>query len=327
LLRALALALLLLCAPHPAAAHLAVTDFRGREVRLARPAERIVCLIESALSGLYMLGAQDQLVGISRNVYEGQVFARYAALDPRIRDRRLPAPGNWDFVSIEGVAALRPDLVVIWSQQTDSIAVLEALGIPVYGVFIERREDVYRELRDLGRLTGRGARAEELVAWTEGELAALAGRLEGLPESGRPRVYFMWAQGDLETSCRGSTVDDLIRMAGGRNACEEEAEHRVVSRERLLAWDPDVVVMWVNDRKDPEDVLRDPQWRSVSAARTGRVHELPEVFLCDLWTLKFVHPIKLLGAWLHPERFAGVDLDREADRMLRALYGPGAGRP
>lgn len=204
-----------------AAAEISVTDFRGRGVRLTRPAERIVCLIESALSGIYMLGAQDRIVGVSRNVYEGQVFSRDAALDSRIRDRLLPAPGNWDFVSIKGAAALRPDLVVIWSQQTESIAALEGLGIPVYGVFIERKEDVYREVRDLGLLTGTEGRAEELVAWTQGELAALAARLGDLEEAERPGTYFLWAKGDLATSCRGSTVDDLIRLAGGRNVCEE----------------------------------------------------------------------------------------------------------
>ncbi len=322
--RALAV-VLLLCIATPAAAGVAVTDFRGREIRLAKPAERIVCLLESALSGLYMLGAQDRVVGISRNVYEGQVFARYAALDPRIRDRRLPAPGNWDFVSIEAVAALRPDLVVIWSQQTESIAALEALGIPAYGVFIASKEDVYRELADLGRLTGTEARARERVAWAKAELAALDARLGRLGETERPGTYFLWAQEDLATSCRGSTVDDLIRLAGGRNVCEEAAEHRVVSRERLLAWNPEVVVLWVNDRKDPAHLLADPQWRRVSAARTGRVHELPEVFLTDLWTLKFVHAVKLLAVWLHPERFAGLDLDAEARRMLDALYGPGTG--
>lgn len=77
----------------------------------------------------------------------------------------------------------------------------------------------------------------------------------------------------------------------------------------------------------PGQILADPKWRSVSAARTGRVHELPEVFLYDLWTLKFVYAAKLLAGWLHPERFGGLDLAADARRLLDALYGLGTGGP
>ena len=119
-----------------------VTDFRGKRVNFTKPVKRIVCLIESALSGLYMLGQADKIVGISRNVYEGEVFKYYAQLDIRIKNRTLPAPGNWDFVNIESVINLKPDLVIIWASQTESIKALEERGIPVYGVFLKSIQDV-----------------------------------------------------------------------------------------------------------------------------------------------------------------------------------------
>ena len=149
-----------------------VTDFRGKTLRFEAPVRRIVCLIESALSGIYMLGEEQRVVGLSRNIYTGNVYSHYAALDDRIREKKLPAPGNWDFVNLESVVALRPDLVVIWSQQTEAIASLEEKGIPVFGVFIQRKEDVYREIEALGRLTGNLKRAESLIQHTKGELSA-----------------------------------------------------------------------------------------------------------------------------------------------------------
>ena len=141
LLLLLLLPLSLLLPGGPAAAEgVAVTDFRGKRIELEKPAERIVCLLESALSGLYMLGAEDRLVGISTNVYQGSVFPYYAAMDERMRERTLATPGNWDFVNIESMVALQPDLVIVWSGQEESIAALEEKGIPVFGVFIERFE-------------------------------------------------------------------------------------------------------------------------------------------------------------------------------------------
>lgn len=299
-----------------------VRDFRGKALSLPRPARRIVCLMESALSGLYMLGAQDQVVGVPAQVYRPPVQAWYTALDDRLRQRRLPAPGNWDFVSLEGVIALRPDLVILWSSQGEVIAALESRGIPVYGIFLKSREDLYREIRDLGTLTGHSPRAEELVAYTRAEVERFAQRTRRIPMHQRPGVYFMWAQGKLETSGGGSTVDDLLTLAGGRNVAGDiPREHVTVGLERLLGWNPDLIVMWNNERLTPAQVMGDPQWRSVQAIQKGRIHMLSEVFLCDLWTLKYPFAIKQVAQWCHPGLFRDLNLAQEEQAMLKHLYG------
>ncbi len=330
--RAVLCVILLLCAAAPgpargagaskqAAEPIRVTDFRGKDLVFAEPAGRIVCLIESALSGLYMLGAQERVIGISRNVYTESVNRYYASLDERIRKKELPAPGNWDFISLESIVSLRPDLVIIWAEQSEAIDSIERRGIPVYGVFLQRLEDVYREIGDLGLLTGRTERAAGLVRHTKQRVGRIEKRLASIPAEDRPGIYYMWAQGPLETSCGVSTVDDLIRLAGARNVCASiPREHLVVNMERILSWNPDLIVMWYNTRLDPEDILQKGQWQAVSAVRKGRVHELPDVFLCDLWTLKFPYAVWMLAKWSHPDLFQDVDLVKEKEEMLRFLY-------
>jgi iron complex transport system substrate-binding protein len=298
-----------------------VTDFRGKVLRADKPVRRIVCLIESALSGLYMLGEEKRVVGVSQNIYTGNVFPYYAAMDPRIKNKRLPVPGNWDFVNLESVVALKPDLVIIWAHQTESIAALEQRGIPVYGVFIKQQEDVYREIQDLGILTGRAARAQELIDYTKKELARFQKRVAAIPQKNRPGVYYMWAQGNLETSCGQSTVNDLIEQAGGRNVCASlPNEHVTVNLEKVLSWNPDLIVMWTNDKKDPIDIIRDPQWKRIKAVKDQRVHEFPEFFLCDLWTLKFLFAVKMTAKWTHPALFKDIDLSKEKKQMLQFFY-------
>jgi iron complex transport system substrate-binding protein len=300
-----------------------VTDFRGKEVRIKQPARRIVCLIESALTGLYMLGVENSVVGISTNIYQGNVYPYYAAMDERIRLKKLPTPGNWDFVNIESVLALKPDLIIIWSKQSESISVLEERGVPVYGVFLNRKEDVYEEIKALGKLTGKEERADQIISYSKEELSRLGGRVQKIQPGKWPRVYYMWAQGPLETSCGGSIVDNLISLSGGRNVCGAiDQEHSVVNLEKVLSWNPEVIVMWYNERKDPADLLKDPQWRTVKAVRDGRVHEFPEVFLCDLWTLKFQYAMKMVAKWCHPSLFGDLDLGKDKIRMLEYLYGP-----
>ena len=299
---------------------LGVSDFRGKVITFDKPPQRVVCLIESALSGLFMLGAQDRVVGISTNIYNTEVFDYYAVLSPDIAQKKLPVPGNWDFVNIESVVALAPDLVVIWAHQTEAIAALEERGIRVFGVFIKTFDDIYLEMERFGQIFARTERATELVCATRKTIADFRNLL-GTPEQ-RPGVYFMWAQGMLETSGKNSTVNDLITMAGGQNVCSHIArEHLVVNAENLLAWNPDVIVMWHNAAKDPQDVLQYPMWRSVSAVRHHRVYELPEVFACDFWTLKFQYAVKAMAKWCYPEKTTGLDLGQEKHRMFEQLYG------
>jgi iron complex transport system substrate-binding protein len=299
-----------------------VTDFRGKQLTLERPVKRIVCLIESALSGLYMLNEEKRVVGVSRNLYDKSLSSYYGRMDERIRNRTIPSPGNWDFVNIESVISLKPDLVILWAQQTESISALEERGIPVFGVFIRQKEDVYREMTALGKLTGNQARAEELLKYTRDEILHFKERVGDIPSSRRPGVYYMWAQGNLETSGGSSTVNDLINLAGGRNVSAAiPEEHVAVNLERVIGWNPDVIVMWYNERKDPSDVIRDPQWQLIRAVKERRVHELPEVFLCDLWTLKFQYAVKMVSKWCHPELFKDINLEKEKEKMLRTLYG------
>lgn len=303
-----------------------VVDFRGKKIEIKKPVTRIVCLIESALSGLYMLGVGDKVVGISTNVYSNNVFLHYAKLDERIRSHQLPAPGNWDSVNIESVISLKPDLVIIWAHQAESIKALEERGIPVYGVFLGSKEDVYTEIAHFGKLTGREKRADYLIQYTKGEIRRIEHKVQAIPSSQYPRIYYTWAQGNLETSCGGSTVNDLIVLAGGRNVCGEiSREHAVVSMENILSWNPDMIVMWYNEKKDPRDIIRDSQWSTIRAVKEGRVFEFNDVFHHDLWTLKFPYAVKVLAKWSHPGVFRNMDLEKEKKRMWIALYGSNKG--
>lgn len=297
-----------------------VTDFRGKEMRFDQQPQRIVCLIESALSGLYMLHAENKVVGVSSNVYDGDVFDYYAQLDPRIKDKTLPAPGNWDFVSIESIVGLKPDLVIIWASQSESIDAIESKGIPVYAVMLKSVNDVYKEITDLGLITGNEKRADTLIRYTKDELKnnrkIIADR-KGCVQ----KVYFMWSQGPLETSGTGSTVNELIEMAGAKNVCTSSDEHLVVNLEKVIEWNPDVIVMWCNEHKDPGDIINLSGWGKINAVRNKKVFELPSVFMCDLWTLKSQYAVKLLNMWCYSSHFAANDRENYQSAMLHKLYG------
>jgi len=306
--------------PVGSASSIQVSDFRNKEITLSKPASRIICLIESGLSGLYMLRAENQVIGVSSAIYNESASAQYAALDERIKNKELPAPGNWDFVSIENILALQPDLVIIWASQTESIQSIEEHGIPVYGVFLRSFDDVFKEMKDFGALTGKSQRADSLIAYTKAEI----GKLKSILQSSNDKlksVYFMWNQGLLETAGTTSTVNELIELAGAKNSCTVNQEHVVINKEKLFDWNPDMMVMWCDPSKSPQDILSLSEIQQLKAVQEKQVYELPSVFLCDLWTLKFPYAAKLMAKWCYPDTYSGLDLDDEKRKMLLELYG------
>ena len=95
----------------------------------------------------------------------------------------------------------------------------------------------------------------------------------------------------------------------------------VVNMENLLSWNPDIIVMWYNEKKDPAHILHDPQWQTIKAVKEGKVYEFNDIFHSDLWTLKFQHAARIVAKWCHPEAFRNMDLEGEKKKMWNALYG------
>lgn len=243
-------------------------------------------------------------------------------MDERIKKKKLPTPGNWDFINLESIVSLKPDLVIIWSSQEDAISSLELRGIPVYGVFLKSIDDVYKEILDFGKIMGCQDRAKDIVEYTKKNLESFKKVTNQIPENKRKKAYFMWAQGDLETSCGDSTVNDLLEYAGVKNICGHiKSEHRIIGLEKLFEWNPDMIIMWRNDRKDPVHIIKNSQWLTIKAIKTKSVYELPDVFLCDLWTLKFQYVVFLVAKWAYPDIFKKIDLDKEKEKILKYLYG------
>lgn len=296
-----------------------VTDFRGEILRFEKPVSRVVCLIESALTGFYMLNAQESVVGVSSNIYNTEVFKYYSMLDERIKYKQLYAPGNWDFVNIESVLALQPDLVIMWASQTEAIRALENRGIKVYGVMMHSFADVKKEIIDFAELTGTQDRANEILNYVNNELREVEILRQAIFK--KKSVYFMWTQGILSTSGVNSTVNELIELAGCINACILPDEHITVNIEKLIEWNPEIILMWNNDKLDVGDILEISSIKHIDAVKNGNVFEFPSVFFFDLWTLKYIFAVKYLMSVAYPHISDMICVQNEEKKIMEYLYG------
>jgi iron complex transport system substrate-binding protein len=233
---------------------LTLRDAEGATLALNRPPTRIVSLAPSVTETLFALGLDREIAGISD-----------ADDYPPDRVRGRPRVGGV-VPNVERIVALRADLVIgIPSLQRDALARLRALGLPVFAVDAATLDETLALIRTLGRLTGRDAQADRL-------LASLAARVREVRPGPPVRVYIeAWSE-PLLAAAGATLVDDLARRAGGRNIFADLRGYTPVSAEAVLVRDPHVILLMYPGRSG---VLARPGWRATAAGRAGRVHELP----------------------------------------------------
>lgn len=230
-------------------------DDDGRTITLAQPARRIVSLAPHTTELLYAIGAGDRIVATVN-------YADYPEAA-----KRLPRLGDAHLLDLERIAALKPDLIVVWmhgsaAQQIDR---LRALGIPVFHSESHRLEDVADGLRRLGLLTGTEPQANAVAVAYEQDLAALRQRYAGRAPV---RVFYQVWHEPLLTFNDRHLVADAIRGCGGVNVFGAlPALVPTISAEAVLAARPDVVVTTQRMGTQTDDGL--DRWRSLKQFEPG----------------------------------------------------------
>lgn len=242
----LALTLWLTCFLAISAQAITVEDFAGREVTLAKPAERIVALAPHIVENLYSAGAGERLVGVVS-------YSNFPAAA-----KQIPEVGSYNAFSLEQLVALRPDLVVMWGSGNgmQTLSKLEALGIPVYVSELRQLSDVPQSIRRLGQLAGTATASETEARRIEGELQRLVRLYGGAQEL--TVFYQIWNE-PLQTVNNEHLISEIIALCGGRNVFgDAPALAPRINVEAVLQRDPDAIVASGMGEARPEWL---DQWR------------------------------------------------------------------
>jgi iron complex transport system substrate-binding protein len=230
--------LLALCATAVTAAGISLKDDMDRPIRMQAPAQRIVTLAPFLTELVFDAGAGSRVVGVSA----------YSDWPPQAKS--LPQVGNAMNFSVEQIAALRPDLVLIWrdSMRREDIERIEAFGATVFVATARTLDDVPRLLRILGALTAHDA--SEVAAGYER-------KLEGLRrgQAGRPRVTVfleIWNK-PLTTISGRHFMNEALEICGADNVFKDLAGVApMVSWEEIYQRDPAVIVGIGSGMTEPE---------------------------------------------------------------------------
>jgi iron complex transport system substrate-binding protein len=307
-------------------APLVISDSLGRRVEIPGRVGRIISLEPEITRLIVALGGGDRLVGLD-------FFLRHHDhLFPII----YPAGGGLPVVSNQGqdlnfelALHLRPDIVFSSPSENQSTeTVQQKLRVPVVALAsIGRFETLLNEMEIMGRILGREDRARELAEYFRSRIAVVRRAAESVPGANRPTVYLSFWGSLLRTPVSYEPVDAAggVNRAAGLVPSYLGTAGATVPVERIIGWDPDIILIQGNYRPAEravtvEGILGDRRLASLKAVRAKKVH-----YTFGFWywwdpALVLVETL-YLGRLFYPDKFRGFDLEKEGDEIFEKFYG------
>jgi iron complex transport system substrate-binding protein len=265
-----------LAALRPARAATAVTDATGRALAVPEKVARVFPAGPPAAILLYTL-APDLLLGWPRPNRPEECMYMLPNICTRPEIGRITGRGNT--ANLEGVIALRPDLILdVGSTSATFVSLAERVqqqtGIP-YALLDGRFDAVAPTYRKLGELVGRKNDAEKLARYADDTFRVISDRTASIAPAARPRVYYARGPRGLVTGLGGSINVETIEMLAQNVAGANKGGLANISIEQVLLWNPDVII--TIDQDFAATVRGDPAWASIKAVRDNRVHLSPKM--------------------------------------------------
>jgi iron complex transport system substrate-binding protein len=244
-------------------AALSVIDDSGATVTLQHPAERVVSLAPHVTELLFAAGGGARVVG----AVNYSDYPKEAQAIPRVGDNKA--------LDLERIAALKPDLIVVWrhGNAERQMERLRALGIPVFYSEPHRLADIAANIDRLGVLLGTEAHAHAVASAFTSDIERLRARYARRSPVG---VFYQVWDDPLMTLNRDNVFSEVISLCGGVNVfASEKLRVPVISSEAVLAVDPEVIVTATAGATASDRALpafdRWKRWSSMTAVARGNL--------------------------------------------------------
>lgn len=237
------------------ASALQITDDRRVAVTFTEPPQRIVSLLPSLSESVCALGQCQRLVGVDR----------YSNFPDRLKS--LPKVGGGIDPNVEAIAALKPDVVLVYGPSHASEQ-LESLGIKVVALQTNTHADVQRVLSVLGVLLAipPAQGADRVWRGIDSRVSAVS---QALPVKSKSlRVYFEASTGPYAAS-EASFIGETLTRLGVKNVVPAKlGPFPRLNPEYVVRADPDVIMI---SSRGIANAAAYPGWHSTRAVKNKRV--------------------------------------------------------
>lgn len=263
-------AALLLCAPAPAE--------KGFPLR-------IISLGPALTEGLYLLGAEDKLIGCTI----------YCQKPPEVKNKEKI--GATIEVNLEKIVSLKPDLVLAISLTSPKVKEkLENLGIKV--VTFSTPKDfsgVCEHFLELGRLAGKEKEAEDIIRSAKNKVDSIRGKVKNLRH---PKVLVQIGARPLFVATDSYFLNDYVEFAGGINIAKG-AKEGIYSREQALKANPDIIIVVTMGIVGEKEREMWKKYKTLNAAKNDRIFIVDSHKFCNPTPASFAETLEETAEILH----------------------------
>jgi iron complex transport system substrate-binding protein len=179
---------------------------------------------------LFALGLDDKVVAVSN----GSDYPPEALQIKKI--------GTFWEPDIEAVIASKPDLVVTlgFGRHMDFARRLERIGYGCLAVEIEKVDELFEGIDEIGKATGAGVEAQKLVEDMRKRMTLISSRIE---QYEKVRVLYVVQRDPLRVAGRDTFINEMIELAGGENAIGATVhKYPPIGAEQLIVCGAEVII-------------------------------------------------------------------------------------
>ena len=255
------------------ASAISVTDADGKTVAIS-DSSRVVSIGTATTETIYALGAQSKLVAVDNPSRE---------YIPESKD--LPTVGGRTNLNAEGILSLKPTLVILPADSAPApiFDQMRAANIAVLTLTPNyTTETVKQKINVIARALGVEEKGKNLSDKIDAEMADVAKLLE--KKTSTPKVMFVGKGPNAPNATMmgaGTTIDEMIKMAGGANAMSDITGSKEMTDEAVVAAQPDIILITERsfERSGGTDgVLKFPGVALTPAGKNRRVVPVSDMY-------------------------------------------------
>jgi len=270
-----------------------VEDKFGNKEVLDKEPMRIISLAPSNTEILFALGLGDRVVGVTS-------FCDYPE-----EAKSKEIVGDYSGHNLERIIELEPDLVLVYGPgDEEENIILRDAGIKVLCFMSETMDEIMRDIEIIGKATGKKAEAEEIINSIKEKRDYI---LEKVKDAEEVTVFYEIWHDPLMGAGKGSFMDELITLAGGKNiAYDTDGAYPQYDLEQLIERDPQVYLASKDsDDKTIESIKLRPGYDAISAIKNDRIYLFKgnEANLVSRPGPRIGEALEVVAKAIHPELF------------------------
>lgn len=244
-------------------------DGLDKEVVLNKPAEKIIVFTPSALEIIAGLNGMNAVIGVDNWSVDNK--------EPLAEG--FEGFGDSQALNMEKITAAAPDIIiglVGWAEA--DIQKLTDLGIKIYIVDSNTIDEIYTEIKNMGKILGKDAEGQGLADELKKQVEEITSKVSTLAEDKKPKVFYEVWNDPLMSAGKKTSINDLIEKSGGINIVADDGlegwpEYSV---EKMVQNNPDIIIAPVSLASDANIIINDNRFSSINAIVNKKVYIVPD---------------------------------------------------